>query len=444
MNRTISTRLIMVFIGILALFFFAIFFVTFEVTSQPFFCNSCHYMKSYYKQWKESSHKKVPCFDCHIKPGFDNYIKRKFAASYEIVSMITGKYPPRPHAEVDDASCLRKGCHEKRLLEGKVMFKGVPFNHTPHLTQTRRGRTLRCTSCHAQIAMGNHIAVTEEVCFLCHFKDRMQTSQASTTAFCTKCHTVPDSAITIRNTQETFNHSDYLKEGVHCTDCHDGIVRGNGDVPEIMCSQCHNKPENLARIKDIAFIHENHITKHKVECYLCHTQIEHSIYPKGHVSLQSSSGKCTQCHGNGHLATELIYKGTGARGVAPMQSSMSRAHVTCNACHRVTEQDTSVLTMGSHFPRAGKTGCILCHGEDGAAYLADWKNQLSPAMASASAALAKAETVLKNKPAAEQILADARYNISLVIKGRGVHNIEYSLKILESAEGMIGKAYAEK
>lgn len=100
--------------------------------------------------------------------------------------------------------------------------------------------------------------------------------------------------------------------------------------------------------------------------------------------------------------------------------------------------------MGSHFPRADKTGCILCHGEDGAAYLADWKSRLSPAMASASAALAKAETVLKNKPAAEQILADARYNISLVIKGRGVHNIEYSLKILESAEGMIGKAYAEK
>lgn len=427
----------------LFLAFIVIGFATFEVTSQPFFCNSCHYMKFYVKQWKSSSHKKVTCFDCHINPGMGNYIRRKFAASYEVVSMITGKYPPRPHAEVDDAACLRKGCHEKQLLNRKVIYKGVAFNHQEHLTQKRRGRQLRCTSCHAQMTMGRHIAVTEEVCFLCHFKDQMHRPEASTAAFCQKCHIVPDSAIAIRNTRETFNHSDYLKRGVTCTDCHDGIVRGNGDVPEIMCFQCHNKPENLARFKDTAFIHENHITKHKVECYFCHTQIEHSIYPKER-SLQSTSGSCVKCHGNGHLASELLYNGTGARGVEPVQSSMHRAHVTCKACHRVTEKDTSFLAFGSHFPRADKTGCVFCHGDDGAGYLADWNSQLTPALAAATAALAKAETIPGKDPSAQQVLDDARYNINLIKEGRGIHNIEYSLKILESAEATLRKVYTKK
>jgi hypothetical protein len=232
------------------------------------------------------------------------------------------------------------------------------------------------------MAMGRHIAVTEEVCFLCHFKDRMHTPAADSSAFCLKCHTVPDSAITIRGTEETFNHSDYLKRGVQCTQCHEGIVRGNGDVPKIVCTQCHNKPENLSRFNDTAFIHENHITKHKVECYFCHTQIEHTL---------SGPGKRAPCRTLRENAPDVTATATllrnfciavrGARGVSPVQSSMHRAHVTCNACHRVIDKDTSFLALGSHFPRADKTACMKCHGDDGAAYLADWNSQLTPALA---------------------------------------------------------------
>jgi nitrate/TMAO reductase-like tetraheme cytochrome c subunit len=438
-NKKVTPKfLTLAIIGCL-LALFALLVGTLEVTSQPIFCSSCHYMRDYYNQWKVSSHKKVPCLECHAKPGLNNYLRRKFEAIHEVVSMITGKYPPRPHAEVDDASCLRQGCHEKRLLSGKVNFKGVQFDHANHLTQKRRDRQLRCTSCHAQMAMGRHIAVTEEVCFLCHFKDRMHTPAADSPAFCLKCHTVPDSAITIRGTEETFNHSDYLKRGVQCTQCHEGIVRGNGDVPKIVCFQCHNKPENLSRFNDTVFIHENHITKHKVECYFCHTQIEHTLNPPEKTSLHDASGKCAGCHGNGHLASELLYSGTGARGVSPVQSSMHRAHVTCNACHRVIDKDTSFLVLGSHFPRADKTACMKCHGDDGATYLADWNNQLTPALASASRALAEAEKTMGNKPSAQKTLEDARFNIDLVKQGRGVHNIEYSMSILKATVNALKK-----
>jgi hypothetical protein len=287
------------------------------------------------------------------------------------------------------------------------------------------------------MAMGRHIAVTEEVCFLCHFKNRMQTPEAQTSAFCLKCHNVPDTAITIRNTKETFTHTDYVKGKVQCQDCHTGIIRGEGNVPKVMCFQCHNKPENLEKFNDIAFIHENHITKHKVECYLCHTEIEHSIYPNDHASNGSSTpATCSKCHGNGHLASQLLYKGQGAKGVAPVISSMYRAHVACTACHRVTETDTISFATGSHFPRADQSGCALCHGADGASYYQDWNSQLKTAFSAAETALGRAHEMslqINNDSAKAKDFADAQYNINFVKAAKGIHNIEYSVAILEHA-----------
>jgi len=429
----------LVIIGVIGLF------GVLEITSQPIFCNSCHYISPYYQQWKNSTHNKVPCLECHAKPGFASYLRRKFVALHEVVSTITGKFPPRPHAEVDDASCLRKGCHETRLLKGKVNFKGVTFDHTPHLTQERRGRKLRCTSCHAQMVMGRHIAVTEEVCFLCHFKGRMQTPEAKTSAFCLKCHTVRDTAITIRNTSETFNHKDYSGANVQCRYCHNDVVRGDGPVPKVMCFQCHDQPENLAKFDDIAFIHENHITKHKVECYMCHAEIEHSINSSHSVSSEKNVASCSQCHGNRHFPTEQLYAGTGARGIGTAVSPMFRAHVACIGCHRATGPDTSSFS-NNHFPRADVSACVDCHGSDGKGFLKDWQEQVNKALAAASSALAKAQVspaIVKND-SARKIFEDAKYNIEFVKAAYGVHNLEYSLSILENSKARLEKIAGKK
>jgi nitrate/TMAO reductase-like tetraheme cytochrome c subunit len=417
-----------------------------EVTSQPIFCSSCHYMSDYYEQWKHSSHHKVPCLECHAKPGLGNYLVRKYVAIHEVVSMMTGKYPPRPHAEVDDASCLRKGCHETRVLKGKVDLKGVTFDHTPHLTQDRRGRKLRCTSCHAQMAMGRHIAVTEEVCFLCHFKGRMQTPEANTSAFCLKCHKMPDTAVTIRGTKETYNHKDYVGPNVKCQYCHSNIIRGEGQVPKVMCFQCHNKPENIARYNDLEFIHENHITKHKVECYMCHTEIEHSIKPSDHpYSPEQSMTSCTQCHGSRHSSSEQLYAGTGARSVGTVTSAMYRAHVACKGCHRVTDQDSGVLGA-KHFPIANVSVCVDCHGNDGKSYLSDWQDQIKKATAAAAATLAKiqAKPQLLKDANNKKIFEDAKYNIEFVKSAHGEHNVEYAVSILEQSKAQLEKLLLTK
>ena len=137
-------------------------FTFLKVTSKPGFCGSCHLMKPYIEAWEHSSHKDVDCMLCHAHEGIGGYIETKFTAASMLVNYATGLYKrSRPWAEIEDKNCLHEGCHETRLLEGKIEFKqGVVFDHAPHLTSARRGRKLRCTSCHSQIVQGEHISVT--------------------------------------------------------------------------------------------------------------------------------------------------------------------------------------------------------------------------------------------------------------------------------------------
>ena len=115
-------------------------YLTAEFTSRPKFCTTCHYMQPFYDSWITSSHKDVSCAECHYEPGFKSMIETKTVGLVHLITYITEFYKrSKPTAEVTDASCLRDGCHDTRLLSGKEKFKRVYFDHEPHLTKLRRG-----------------------------------------------------------------------------------------------------------------------------------------------------------------------------------------------------------------------------------------------------------------------------------------------------------------
>jgi nitrate/TMAO reductase-like tetraheme cytochrome c subunit len=394
----------------------AVAFLAVQVSSRPSFCGSCHYMAPYYQSWLTSTHKDVSCVDCHIPPGIASEARKKYEALAMVARYFTGTYSTKPWAEVDDQSCLRSGCHETRLLLGTEVFHGVLFDHRPHLTEMRREKRLRCTSCHSQIVQGSHITVTTGSCALCHFKD---THLNEGTARCTLCHQVPEKTITTGGL--AFDHGEVKRLDMNCTACHEGVVRGDGAVARERCYACHNEPERLGRFGETPFLHRVHVTEHKVDCGLCHNEIIHQVP----VREEAFATGCESCHGAaaGHSAVRDLYRGIGGKGVAPQPAAMYLAGVRCEACHS--------RPRGAH-QGADEVSCMACHGPAYLTIYHSWQAGLGARERGVRTELEAATRRLaaRDGGAATARLAEARENLALVTDGRGVHNPGYALALL--------------
>jgi nitrate/TMAO reductase-like tetraheme cytochrome c subunit len=419
--------------------------VAMQATSTPTFCGTCHIMKPYYRSWQHSAHNRVACVDCHISPGIGAELRKKYEALSMVVKYFTRTYGTRPWAEVDDANCLR--CHERRLIEGRVDFHGVVFDHRPHLTESRRGFRLRCTSCHSQVMVSSHMAVTASTCALCHFKG---TPPDQGTARCRTCHRVPGRVVTAAGA--SFDHGEVARLGTSCTACHAGVVRGAGDVPRERCLTCHNQPERLARYGDAAYLHDWHVSRHKVDCTHCHLEIEHGRAPAGAAAAaaphgaaaMADAGSCGPCHGAGHSAQLDLYAGTGGRGVPPMPGPMAAVGVTCQGCHN-SEAVAVQAVKGPLEPviqRADAVSCMACHGPGFDRILDSWRSGGAERVEALRRQLeATAPRMGLEPPAAWN---DARWNFLLASQGRPVHNIGFAYALLDQSFAQMNQARAAK
>jgi len=398
----------------------AVLFLAVQVSSQPRFCGSCHFMAPYYQSWTTSTHKDVACVECHIPPGITSEFRKKYEALAMVARYFTGTYSTNPWAEVDDQSCLRSGCHTKRVLLSKEVYAGILFDHQPHLTEMRRGKHLRCTSCHSQIVQGSHISVTASTCFLCHFKN---TPLNQGTARCTVCHGIPEKTITTAGV--SFDHADVRRFGMNCTLCHDGVVRGDGEVPRERCYTCHNDPALLALYEQTELLHQMHVTEHKVECLNCHIEIVHKI-PAREEALAT---ECRRCHSPaaGHSAVRDLYRGIGGKGVEPRPAAMYLAGVRCEACHNVLHADSG---------RASEVSCMSCHGPAYLTIYRSWQIGLLKRLEGVKAELHQVKGSMEEKGEAaerQSILEEVEGNIALVEQGKGIHNPPYALDLLARA-----------
>ena len=238
-----------IIIPIIILGFILILVAAAEYTSHSKFCASCHYMKTFYRSWQLSKHNKIECATCHYPPGLKSKIEGKLLGLMQIAKYWTKLYlKSKPWAEIPDESCLRHGCHEKRLLEGRVKFKKVVFDHKIHLTDLKRGKRLRCTSCHSQIVQGKHISVTESTCFICHFK---KSEHYPRIADCSHCH---HKEALISETTSRFNHSIVFYKCFDCNKCHSHTIVGDGEVPREKCYKCHWETDRLNKYEDTDLI----------------------------------------------------------------------------------------------------------------------------------------------------------------------------------------------
>ncbi len=409
-----------------------------QMTSTPEFCNSCHNMKPYYQSWKRSKHVGIACIECHISPGLAAEAKKKFEALSMVAKYFTGTEGTKPWGEVDDAACLR--CHERSLLTGRKRFKTASFDHRPHLSESRNGLSLRCTSCHSQLVRGEHVAVSTSTCALCHFKDQpLNTGKGA----CLTCHEIPEKVTTRQGV--TFDHRQVDRLGMACDRCHGNVVRGEGNVPRERCLTCHNEQKILDRAGDTTFLHEQHTREHKVDCQHCHLTIEHGKLPaSAPAASHEGAGDCRACHGSGHSPQQDLYAGIGGRGVPNMPNAMYLAGVTCRGCHdpgterALTKRDPHGGLPEPVTTKASAASCMSCHGPGYGKLHDAWKNSVNARVASLRGQLeSTAPAMGLDGP---QPWEDARANFRLVDRGHGVHNMNFAFALLDKAFDQMNEA----
>jgi len=402
-----------------------------ELTSRPGFCSTCHYMKPYVEAWKTSSHADVTCTDCHFPPGIKSKVKGKLTAISMVVNYMTGVYKKsKPWAEISDASCLRSGCHEERLLEGEVGFKeAIIFDHKPHLTKLRRNKKLRCTSCHSQIVQGEHISVTESTCFLCHFKNQPDEAAIDN---CTRCHEAP---VAKEAVHVKYDHTFVAKQNIKCLKCHGQMQVGDGAVPIERCSSCHAEIGKIEQFEDVDFMHKNHVTDHKIECQNCHLVIQHKSISRTMAIMP----ECQSCHQKSHQAQLDLFSGTGGKGVPKHPNPMYEHGLNCQACHIYHEFEKGLKELGETIVAKAES-CEICHGPGYAKILNQWQSLMTEKISAMERVFNKVESELNLHPVSEKVkqqtlylMEDVRYNLQMVQQGNVVHNVAFSDELLSSA-----------
>jgi hypothetical protein len=386
-------------------------------------------MQPYVDGWKTSTHSDVTCTDCHFPPGLKSKLKGKLTAASMVVNYFTGVYKKsKPWAEITDESCLRSGCHEQRLLEGKVEFKeGIIFDHEPHVTKLRREKKLRCTSCHSQIVQGDHMTVTENTCFLCHFKNQPENAPIDD---CTWCHAAPVGT----DPELSYDHRFVVEKEIDCKKCHGSMQVGDGAVPVDRCSSCHAEIGKIERINEVEFIHLNHVTNHKVECQNCHSLIQHKSVSKSADIIPD----CQSCHENSHLSQYYLFSGTGGKHVPSHPNPMYEGGLNCQACHVFHSVNGENGDL-SQTMEAKAESCEICHGKGYGKILDQWEKLMLKKMESTESALASVRREMKlsnvkdkSRQHVKSLIEEAGYNYQLVKDGNIVHNVAYSDELLLS------------
>lgn len=391
-----------------------------RATDQPSFCASCHFMKPFYDNWASSSHARVTCIECHYEHGFVGYVAGKLRLLGEMMRYWVGAYNVRPHSRVSDRNCL--SCHQEKAIEKVTVYrKKIPFSHTKHYGGAVRGIELTCTTCHSQLVQGNHLAVDESACRICHFTG---VARGQALGDCYKCHGPPKDQILIRGV--VFNHSTYLKSGIECLTCHVHVTRGTGDVPREKCFSCH--VERFEEYGKVELIHSIHVTEQHLKCADCHAELHHGKFELA----QALSPDCASCHGGRHSVQEQIYIGTGGEGVEPMPDPMFVSGVICAGCH---QSRTSVATVAQ--PQA----CVSCHGPGYDRLMRQWQQFVSQKLSELREQLAQIE---QQPNQALELYKEAKRNIQLIEEDRslGVHNIHYVSALLRRSAENIARVRA--
>ena len=305
-----------------------------------------------------------------------------------------------------------------------------------------------------------HFSVKTTSCFTCHFTNQGFNTGTGT---CLNCHTLPTKPITVHPemkpeeskklktpglAKETIqmDHQSMLKRKVNCITCHADVARENSTVTKRDCQHCHDRPDYFKEwqwplsLDLVEHYHDVHVPEERTKCMDCHSEIHHRLVRGSDIHgkpnfLASVMADCATCHPNQHAAQIDLLSGVGGVGVPKGDPNlMFGMRTNCLGCHtnHVATKNGGVAVRGA------VSGCITCHGERMPTFK-QWKQALELSLSDASEAYEQARKALdsaKNIPPEVRTnltsLLAAQADLQLIKTGAGVHNVMYSLDLLDS------------
>ena len=259
-----------------------------------------------------------------------------------------------------------------------------PFNHEAH---TVRG--IGCADCHEggekEVRAG---MPTREFCMNCHEdldKDPQKPVEKKVAWFLDPAGKPTWSYFTKQSTGLRFSHAPHAAAKVACAECHQGIDKNVGLVPDMLqrmssCVQCHAEKAPA-----------------KNDCKVCHTAMERTTPPPNHLQLWTkihgqasrdgrsiaTANDCAMCHQRDACITchqtklpddhtdfwRLKAHGITA-GIDRSRCQVCHTTDSCNRCHQETAPISHTAGWNAprnshctncHLPLAKSGGCAVCH-----------------------------------------------------------------------------------
>jgi hypothetical protein len=197
-------------------------------------------------------------------------------------------------------------------------------------------------------------------------------------------------------------------------------------VPLERCTVCHNREDDLRRIDDHDFLHQVHVTDHKVDCLSCHLTIHHSLDEQ---QVASAVSDCGSCHPDHHQEQIGMLKGVGARTIDPHLGGMTATRVACQSCHRSKQ----LSATGTVLWKASMETCAGCHDPEAADRLQLYYATLQTSLAELEVsfqqvrdAFTSADLPADRSDAISQQLDELQHDLEFLRLGNGIHNIHYA------------------
>jgi len=362
-------------VGLLCVLIFAalaLAYAGFRHSNNPIFCTSCHEMRVHYDTWRISSHKDVPCEDCHIMPGLGNMVKAKVAALREVYVHVKGRVSPAAiRGRVPDVSCKR--CH----LETRetVVYHGLKITHRKHWD-----RGIGCTFCHSRVVHGRSAATKNTpsmgVCYKCHDGKRAPNN-------CSLCHeTLGVRRVTTFSPEWVEGHKEEARNPKLCVRCHQ----------KDFCDTCHRMA--TPHSSDWLPSHPKEFKKDPARCAVCHPKATQEMFcgechkirrahamdwiAKHSLAFRKNSAACDRCHQKSFCSdchqrykshpADWLQRHPGEAKSKPENCKVCHAERFCVGCHtnKTPQSHSSPTWLEGHSQAANSSSgaCAACHKPD--------------------------------------------------------------------------------